>query len=155
MASIDYDDIFASFLGSIEDTKLFSLEASDANIIMTEYLQKALSKPYVTKLFSSIYMDGVSQAVMFEMAIPTDESSDLFFVRDILSKCMVVEWLSPIVNKTSLLKQMITSSKESKFFSQASHLTELKSLLKDTRIDMEKQILDRDMMYNAYLGDNR
>lgn len=153
MTSISYDDIFSQFLGNINDYQLSSLIASDSYVLMVEELHKALSKPYLRRLFSQSELDDEIQTFSFDMEYAVDSSSDIDFVINVLSNAMVVEWLNPMVNKTSLLHQHITSSKESNFYSQASHLKELKSLRDDTRIEIRKMIRDRGYIWNSYLGD--
>lgn len=153
MTSVSYEDIFSFFLGNVTDYNIASLDISDANELMVEYLHKAVSEPYIRRLFSSITLDDVVQKINFEMKYAIDEEDDLYFVMNILSKEMVVEWLKPLVRKTTLINQHITSSKESKFYSQATHLTSLRGLLEDVVVDVRKTIRDRGYVNNAYLGD--
>lgn len=152
MTSLSYEDIFSNFLGYITDYDFAHLNDDDAYTLMSEYLQKAISKTYIRRLFSSVNMDNEIQEINFEVSHPTEESEDLFFIQTILAKGMVVEWLEPQVKKTSLIHQHITSSKESKFYSQAMHLSEIRSLLEDTKIEIRKLIRDRGYIYNSYLG---
>ena len=65
---------------------------------------------------------------------------------------MVVEWIKPKVQTTTLLNQMITNSKESKFFSQSQHISEMRSILEDAENKVRDMLRDKDYIYNPYLG---
>lgn len=150
MPSLNYEEIFSSFLGDVEDYNLASLSVSDANEEMVEYLHKSLGNPYIRRLFSSLTLDDDIQIMSFEMRNSFDAYSDKEFIISILSKEMVVNWLSPFVYKTSLINQRITSSKESKFYSQAQHLSEMKGLFDDCKLEVRKMIRDRSYILTSY-----
>ena len=154
MTSLSYEDIFSDFLGNISDYKIASLEISEAYELMREYLHKSLSQSYVRRLFSSVSVDDEIQFVSFEMEHSVDEEADIDFVRNILSKCMVIEWLNPQVRSRLLTAQMF-GGKEQSWFSQASHLTQLRGLLDDVKLEVRKAIRDRGYIYNDYLGGNK
>jgi hypothetical protein len=82
----------------------------------------------------------------------TDEYADRDFVVNLLAKGMIVEWIQPQVNKTSLTAQFF-GGKEQKYYSQSQHLAEMQSLLKTARLDMRRMITERDFIYNSYLED--
>lgn len=150
MASLSYDEIFSDFLGSVTDYDLASINIDDMYGLMTEYLHKTLSQSYVRRLFSSIVFDDIVQMFTFEMTNSVDDAADLDFVRYILSKGMVVEWLKPQVRSKVNIAQFF-GGKEQKWFSQAQHLSELRGLLEDTQLEMRKAIRDRGYIYNPYL----
>lgn len=150
MASLSYDEIFSDFLGSVTDYDLASIKIDDMYGLMTEYLHKTLSQSYVRRLFSSITFDDIVQMFTFEMANSVDDAADLDFVRYILSKGMVIEWLKPQVRSKVNIAQFF-GGKEQKWFSQAQHLSELRGLLEDTQLEMRKAIRDRGYIYNPYL----
>ena len=150
MASLSYDEIFSDFLGSVTDYDLASIDIDDMYGLMTEYLHKALSQSYVRRLFASVNFDDVVQNLTFEMDNNVDDAADLDFVKYILSKGMVVEWLKPQVRSKVNIAQFF-GGKEEKWFSQAQHLSELRGLLEDTQLEMRKAIRDRGYIYNPYL----
>lgn len=150
MISIKYEDIFSDFLGDIEDYNLASLSVSDANEEMVEYFHKALRNPYIRRLFKTLNIDDTIQEISFEMRNKIDDEADKDFIINILSKEMLVVWLRPFINKTSLINQRVTSSKESKFYSQSQHLTELTSLLEDTKTEVRQIIRDRGYVSRTY-----
>lgn len=153
MTSLSYEDIFSNFMGYVTDYDLASLDESDVYEILSEYLHKVLSKSYVRRLFSSISIDDDIQQISFEMKSEVDEYSDKDFINNILAKGMILEWLEPQVKKTSLIHQHLTSSKESKFYSQSSHLSELRTLYSETEIEFRRLIKDRGFIFNPYLGE--
>lgn len=152
MTSVLYDEIFVKFLGNIQDYDIPKMDDSDVNFMMIEYLHKTSSRTYVRRLFKSIDFDDEKLHLTYELGVVTDESQDKDFITTILAKGMVVEWLSPYVRSKLNMAQMFTGS-EQKFYSQANHLSELRTLLEDTKQELEKEILDRNYAYNEYLGD--
>lgn len=153
MTSLSYEKIFNDFLGNVTDFDFPSLSQSDAYEMMTEYLHKTLSVPYVRRLFSSAQLDDAVLQFNYELEYMVDDGADLDFVRNILSKGMVVEWLKPQVRSKVNISQMF-SGKEQKFFSQSAHISELRSLLEDTNLEIRKEIRDRGYIYNSYLEDS-
>ena len=151
MASLSYDEIFSDFLGSVTDYELASISLDDMYGLMTEYLHKTLSQSYVRRLFSSVSFDDVIQILTFEMANSVDDASDLDFVKYILSRGMVVEWLKPQVRSKANIAQFF-GGKEQKYYSQSQHLSEIRGLLQDTELELRKAIRDRGYIYNPCLG---
>ena len=154
MASLSYDEIFSDFLGSVTDYGLASIDIDDMYGLMTEYLHKTLSLSYVRRLFSSVSFDDTIQVVTFEVINIVDEVADIDFVRSILSKGMVVEWLKPQVRSKLNVAQMF-GGKEQKFYAQSNHLSELRGLLEDVQLELRKEIRDRGYIYNPYLKEDK
>lgn len=150
MTSLSYDKIFSDFLGSVTDYNLVSMEQEDAYSLMTEHLHKTLSQSYIRRLFSSIELNDSGEEITFEMSYVVDEDSDIDFVRNILSKGMVVEWLKPQVRSKINISQFF-GGKETKFYAQSSHVAELRGMLQDTELELRKAIRDRGYIYNSYL----
>lgn len=152
MASISYEDVYSIFLSSITDYHLLSADISDIYDQFAETLHKVVSEPYVRRLFSSIVLHDEVLTIEYEMRQVVDDSEDKDFVINMLAKGMIVEWVRPQVNKTSLTAQMF-AGKEQKFYSQKEMLNEMQALLSNTRIEMRKMIRDRGYIYNPYLED--
>lgn len=150
--TLNYEDIYSSFLGYIDDYDLASMTEEDAYEDMYEKMKKALAKPYVRQLFSSIQHNVGDQTVEIIMKNPTDDEQDADFVTDIIAKGMAVEWAEPIV-KSKVNTSQVFGTKESKFYSQAQNLAELRNLLKDTRNDQRRLIGERGFIYNPYLDE--
>lgn len=153
MVSINYDSIFSYFLGNMTDYGLAQADATNVNLQMTEWLHKTCSKPYLKNLFTTLTLSDDIQTVSFEMQNPTDkdnESEDVEFVCDVMAKGMLVEWLRPQVNTHEAIKQFFGGS-EQKYYSQANHLSELRSLYKDIKEEFDTMIRDRGAIHNSYL----
>lgn len=152
MTSLSYEEIFNSFLGYIDDLNLANMSYDDAYSIMTEYLHKSVAKPFLRKVFTTLSLDDEIQELKYEVDTTVDDEADLEFVRDILSKSMVIEWIQPQVKSRTNLAQFF-GGKEQKMFSQAQHLSELRNILETTYLEVRKMIRDRSYIYNSYLGD--
>lgn len=150
MTSIDYEEIFGSFLGSVTDYNLASLDPTEAYELLTELLHKALADRYVARLFSSKELDDDVQKFSFEMKYVIDSESDSEFVINALAKWMKYEWQSNKVNNVTLEAQMF-AGKEQKFYSQAMQITELRALQSSAYDEAYKYIMNRGYIDNKYL----
>lgn len=149
--TLSYDDVFSSFLGYVTDYNIASMNMSDAYEMMTEWLHKACSKPYLRRLFSELSFEDDIQVLTFEMEYEKDENMDKDFTLEILSKGMVIEWVQPQV-KSKLLTSQFFGGKEQRWFAQANQLDQLRGLLEDTILEQRKMVRDRGYIYNSYLG---
>lgn len=150
MTSIDYNEIFESFLGNITEYEFNNLSLSESYALMTEYLQKAVASSYVRHIFSSITLDDEIHQLQYEMDYVVDEESDNRFVITVLAKQMVYEWIHPQVRSVNLTQQFF-GGKEQQFFAQQSHLNQLRSLEEDTMLEVRRMIRDRGYISNTYL----
>lgn len=154
MTSLSYDEVFDDFLGRVADYDFSKMDESTANYLMSEYLQKVLSRSYIRRLFSSISYDKEIHIIEFEIDNQVDDEADLEFVKTILSKGMVVEWLEPQVRNKVNISQFF-GGKEQKYYSQSNHIAELRALLEDTERDLRREIRDRGYIYNPYLENTK
>lgn len=152
MASLSYETIYSAFLRKITDYDYLCDSVDEVKASLAEYLRSAISRPYTRRLFGSVSFDDTLEEMTFDMAYSTNEEQDTDFVTEVLALGMVIEWTKPMLNSRILQQQMITSSKESKFYSQAMHITELRGLLEDTKKEQRDFIRDRNYFYNKYLG---
>lgn len=150
MASLNYNDIFSSFYQKVEAYDLVSLTEQQAMSFLVGWLRAAINKPHVMNLFSSITMDDEVFVLTFEMKYPHDDTVDEYFVRDILGLGVAVEWLEPKVNSLLNISQVFGSSEE-KFYSQSTHLAQLKDLSKQLKQEQRQLIADRGYFKNSYL----
>jgi hypothetical protein len=150
MTSVKYETIFSLFLGSITDYKLASLDEEDANVIMTEYLHKALAASYLSRIFSSISTDDDSQVFSYELKYTTD-MDEADFVCNAIAKWMVYEWLHNQVRSVVNTSQFFGGS-EQKYYSQAAHIGELRALQDDAYKEARSFVMDRGWINNSYLG---
>lgn len=147
-----YNDIYSRFLNKIRDYEFAGLPEPNATEQMREWLQSALSHAYIYRIFDSFSADNEIAEIEYTLKTSVDEYNDKNFVEELLSNALVVEWVTPKVNNTTLTNQMITNSKESKFYSQAMHLTELKSLLANSESKVRSMLRDKGYIFNSYLG---
>lgn len=151
MASISYDDVFSVFMGSVTDYKLTSLEESDAYAIMAEHLHSAISETYVRRLFSSIAYDDATQTITYNIKLSIDEKADEDFVISALAKWMVYYWLHNQVRSVTHTAQFF-GGKETRYYSQANHLAELRGLMDDAYREARMFVMDRGFIRNSYFG---
>lgn len=148
---LSYSAIQSEFLHMIDDIKFLSLDESDANAFMTDWLKSALSNTRVQNLFRSKTYDDEIQQLTFELKDPSDdEQGDIDFITSVLATSMMISWLQPKVTTTLNIHQML-GGKEEKFYAQANHLAQLRALLEDTKISLNKMIRDRGYVYNSYI----
>lgn len=147
-----YNDIYSRFLMKVKDYDFFNLTEADANESMRGWLTASLSKPYINRIFDSISADDEIAELEYTLSDKVNDFSDKNFVEELLGYQMVCEWLSPKVNTTTLLNQMITNSKESKFYAQANQLAQMRELLADSENKVRSMLRDKGYIYNSYLG---
>lgn len=154
MTSLDYEEIFSSFLGSVTDYSLASLEPTEAYEVLTELLHKSLADRYVARLFKSKKLDDDVQKFSFEMKYSIDSDSDSEFVINALAKWMKYEWHSDKVNNIALESQLL-AGKEQKVYSQAQHMTSVQALRDSAYSEAYKFIMSRGYIDNKYLEGNK
>lgn len=147
-----YNEIYSRFLMKVKDYDFFNYSEADAQESMRGWLTASLSQPYLYRIFATFSADDEIAEIEYTLASSINEYADKNFVEELLGYQMVCEWLNPKVKTTTLLNQMITNSKESKFFSQAQMLSEMKELLADAENKVRSMVRDKGYIYNSYLG---
>ena len=149
-----YQDIYSRFLAKMKDYEFFSLDEAMANESMRGWLTASLSKPYVFRIFKvdSFSADDEVAVMEYELTEKVNDYTDKNFVEELLAYQMCCEWLEPKIKTTTLINQMVTNSKEQKFYSQAQMITEMRALLADSENKVRGMLRDRGYIYNAYLG---
>ena len=142
-----YNDIYSRFLNKIRDYEFAGLPEPSATEQMREWLQSALSHSYIYRIFDSLSADDEIAEIEYTLKSSIDNYSDKNFVEELLGNAMVVEWISPKVKTTTLLNQMVTNSKEQKFFAQANHLAQLRELKADTENKVRGMLRDKGYIY--------
>ena len=150
MTSVSYETIFKLFLGSITDYKLVSLSDEDAETIMTEYLHKALSATYLSRLFSSMTLDDEMKQLTYAMTYDSGKD-ETDFVCNAIAKWMVYEWYHNQVNSVINSAQFFGGS-EQKFYSQQTHSSELRAVEESMYKEARGFVMDRGWIHNSYLG---
>ena len=152
MTSLDYNKIYSRLFSKIEAYDFIELPEADLNELLCDWIHSASANPYVRRLFKTgkFILDDEVQEISYEMKYSIDDSTDEEFVIEILTLGVVVAWLEPKINSINNIAQMF-GSKEEKFYSQSSHLSELRGLVSDSRKLQRRMIADRGYVWNSYL----
>ena len=150
MASLAYSDIYSSLFTKIEAYDFVDLSEEELNEFLCNWLRSATANPYVRKLFSTVIFDDEICELNYEMKYVVDEESDRDFVIEVLSLGMAINWLKPKIHSITNITQFF-GSKDEKWYSQASHLSELRGLLDDFKKQQRRMIADRGYIWNSYL----
>ena len=136
-----YEEIYNLAANKITDPEIALLLPEDIEELFYGYLISAIPKFRKCKNDLSNRDDELRQF-----------NVDLLDVeKEILAILVVREWLKPQLYSALLTKQVF-SDKEQKYYSQSSHLSELRAL--DETLKIEAQKLSRDYTYGSseYLG---
>ena len=147
-----YNDIYSRFLIKIRDYEFAGLPEPNATEQMLEWLRSALSQPYIIRIFESFSADDEIAEIDYTLTSSVNEYTDKNFVEELLGYQMVCEWLQPKLKTTTLINQMVTNSKESKFYAQQSHIAQLRELLADAENKVRSMLRDKGYVWNSYLG---
>lgn len=150
MASLNYDKIYSRLFTKIEAYDFIELSEEMLNEFLCNWVHSAAANPYVRRLFSVFNLDDEIQAISYEMKYSIDELSDEEFVIEVFSLGTAIAWLEPKINSITNINQFF-GSKDEKWFSQASHLSELRGLLSDFKKQQRRMIADRGYAWNSYL----
>ena len=129
-----YETIYNRALSKLEDPTLAMLPEEDLENMLHGYLMSAIAKHRKCEHDLS---DRDEELKQFNFDL-----SDLEM--EILSILMVREWISQRLNSVTNVMQVF-GGKEEKWFSQASHIKELREM--DDRLRLEAQQLSRDYSY--------
>lgn len=146
-----YNDIYSRFLIKIRDYEFAGLPEPNATEQMKEWLLSSLSNVYIYRIFNSFSADDETAEIEYTLKSSVDDYNDKNFVEELLGSQMVVEWVEPKVKATTLLNQMVTNSKEQKFYAQQSHIAQLRELKADAETDVRSMLRDKGYNYNSYL----
>ena len=142
-----YNDIYSRFLNKIRDYEFAGLPEPSATEQMREWLQSALSHSYIYRIFDSLSADDEIAEIEYTLKSSIDNYSDKNFVEELLGNAMVVEWISPKVKTTTLLNQMVTNSKEAKWFSQQQHIAQLREVESNAENKVRGMLRDKGYIY--------
>ena len=152
MPSLDYNEIYSSFLGNVTDYDFVQMSEIEAYTMMKDWLHSAYSSPYTRRLFSSFTMDDEIMEFDFTLANSSgDEATDIDFVRELGSKGMVIAWLEPQL-KSKIQMSQFFGGKEQKFYAQSQHISAIRSVVNDTKSELRRMICDHGYIYNSYLS---
>ena len=129
-----YETIYNCALSKLEDPTLAMLPEEDLENMLHSYLMSAIAKHRKCEHDLS---DRDEELKQFNFDL-----SDLEI--EIISILMTREWISQRLNSVTNVMQVF-GGKEEKWFSQASHIKELREM--DDRLRLEAQQLSRDYSY--------
>ena len=146
-----YNSIYSRFLNKIRDYEFAGLPEPNATEQMKEWLESSLAHTYIYRIFDSFSADDEIAEIEYTLKISVDDYNDKLFVEELLGNAMVVEWVEPKVQTTTLVNQMITNSKEQKFYAQSNHLSQLRELREDAYNKVRAMLRDKGYIFNPYL----
>ena len=156
MASITIDEVYSRFFTKAEafDLARFDYEHQDViDSMLNEWFRSAIFYPHIQKLFSEFTLDEEEKSVTFVMAYPINDQYDRDFVHEVLSYGMVYGWVNPKVNSITNITQFFGET-DTKYYSQAMHLSELRALRDDIELKIRRLVRDRSFFKNQYLDGN-
>ena len=117
---------------------------------MVSWLHSSASSPRLRAKFSTLILNDEESYLDFSLKNSVDEQSDCEFTTDILARAMVIAWLEPEVKNVLFTKQLLTG-KEEKFYSQASHLSQLEQMLYSAKTELKNILRDYGYLNNSYI----
>ena len=126
--------MYDRFLSSVTDFNLVELDDHTLSEMLRDWLNKAIVR---TRTSNSLSRNDENEAF-------DNDLSDLDI--ELLSLGMKLAWLDQTLSSTELTLQFI-GGKEEKWFSQASHISELRGLREDTKLEIQKL-----HSYNTYIN---
>jgi hypothetical protein len=120
-----YEIVYGRFLNSTTDFNLAELDDHTLNVMLKEWLYSAIVKSRVS---TDLTRDEETETFVEDL---TDLDIEL------LAMGMRLSWLDQTLNSTELTMQFI-GGKEEKYYSQANHINELRSLRADTQREMQQ-----------------
>ncbi len=147
-----YETIFNKFLGRVTDYDFLTIDEAYLWEQVSEWVENSIATSSLRVIFSSITCDKETQTLTYTLRNSAgDELSDQLYVEKLFAMSFVIQWLEPTVKNKVNLNQMF-GGKEERWFSQSSHISELRGVLEDTVVRLKKEIRDHDAIYNSYIG---
>ena len=135
-----YEKVYDRFLNSVTDFNLAELDDYTLNEMLKDWLHKA-----VVRVRTSIDLSHDDEVEVFNASL-----SDLDI--ELLALGMKLAWLDQTLGSTELTLQFI-GGKEEKYYSQANHISELRALREDTKLEMQKLHSYNTYTNNSYFND--
>ena len=132
-----YEKVYSCFLNSTTDFNLAELDDYTLNKMLKGWLHTAIVK---TRTSSDLSYDD-------ENEVFNNDLSDLDI--ELLAMGIRLSWLDQTLNSTELTHQFL-GGKEEKFFSQANHIAELRTLRADTLREMQQLYTYSTYTNNSY-----
>lgn len=150
MLSIEFDVIYASFLPQTQAYDLLTLQEDDAKQKLEAWLKSVRSNPRVRKMFTSFRIDHDTETIEFELKNKVDDDTDVETVTEMLALGLIWKWVGENYKSVLYTKQYIGSGQK-KFYSQASHMTEVHKMYLQAQHDFYGYIRDHGTYNNSYI----
>lgn len=137
-----YGDVYSRFLQKISDFNLAEVDDYSFDNMMNDWLNSAIIR--VRKCQHDLSKRD-DEAQEFE-----EDLSDLEI--ELLACGMVDSWLTPMLNSTELTLQFI-GGKEESYYSQANHISELRSMKEQNLLEMNRLHSYNTYANNSYFDD--
>jgi len=135
-----YDKVYNRFLNRTTDFNLAELDDCTLRDMLKGWLHSAIVK---TRTSTDLSFDD-------EIETFSNDLSDLDV--ELLAMGMTLSWLDQYLNSTENVLQFI-GGKEEKYYSQANHINELRSLRADTLREMQQLYTYNTYAKNPYFND--
>lgn len=135
-----YEIVYNRFLNRITDFNLAEMDDDTLREMLKAWLHSAIVK---VRTSSDLSCDD-------ELDSFNNDLTDLDI--ELLAMGMTLAWLDQTLNSTELTLQFI-GGKEEKYYSQANHLNELRSLRADTLREMQQLYTYNTYSNNSYFDD--
>ena len=136
-----YSTIYNRFLSRTTDFNLAELDDYTLNEMLKSWLYSAIVK---TRTSSDLSVRDEENET-FE-----NDLTDLDV--ELLAMGMTLAWLDQTLNSTELTLMML-GGKEEKFYSQSAHISELRALYEDTKLEMKRLHSYNTYANNPYFDD--
>lgn len=145
-----YENIYNRFLQKVDDIEFLQLDRDTAYEKMAGWLHAALSVPYTRRLFETLVKNDEVLTLEYTLKNPVEDDMDNDFVEEALALGMLIAWLEPKVQTTTVIAHGLFG-REQKYYASSTHLGQTRALLEETRIRQHRFIMDRGYVNNDYL----
>lgn len=135
-----YEKIYERFLNSVTDFNLAELDDHTLNEMLKDWLYKAVVR---ARTSSDLSRNNENEEFNSDL-------SDLDI--ELLALGMKLAWLDQTLGSTELTLQFV-GGKEEKWFSQSAHISELRALREDVKLEMQKLHSYNTYTNNSYFDD--
>ena len=144
---IDYETIYNKFLSKIDDPKLLSYEDYVLYEILEDYLTSTLAMPQIRKLFKTFEVNEDLEILMYELNLSYDEYTDIMFIIEVLTKGMVIQWMTQKLDTAFSLATMVGGKEEKMLRNEYKNNQER---LRRLNVELKKFIRDSNYIDNTY-----
>ena len=153
MLSVTFDTIYSRFLSKVQAYDLLELVSGDCYEQMCEWLKSVKSNPRVRKCFTSLALDDIGKTISFTLKNPVDDEDDVDFVTEVFGLGVAWKWIAPKYYSVLNTSQFF-GGREQRFYSQSSHMSEIKNMYNSSRLELYKCIASHGYYFNPYIKED-